>query len=69
MITTVVEFAAPKALVDELFAMFSKPEDGCLSHGLGPKGGKGLPLFNSSLAAGDTTWRIVLVKRKKKQSK
>ena len=69
IVTTVVEFLAPKVLVDELFAMFSKPEDGCLSHGLGSKGGKGLPLFNASLAAGETTWRIVLVKRKTASSK
>lgn len=64
IITTVVEFLAPKALIDQLFAMFKKAEDGCFSHGLGDKGGKGLPLFNASLSSGETTFRIVLVKRK-----
>ena len=29
----------------------------------GDKGGKGLPLFNASLAAGETNFRVVLVKR------
>jgi len=60
----VVEFCTPKALVERLWAMQQKVEDGCLSHGLGEKGGRGLPLFNASLAAGETTFRIVLVKRK-----
>jgi hypothetical protein len=63
VVTTIVEFVAPKALIDKLFAMFQKPEDGCLSHGLGDKGGKGLPLFNASLDAKETTFRIVFVKR------
>ena len=61
--TTVVEFVCPQALVSQLFAMQCKPEDGCLSHGLGDKGGKGLPLFNDSLQNGSTTFRAVLVKR------
>lgn len=61
--TTVVEFVCPLALVSRLFAMQCKPEDGCLSHGLGDKGGKGLPLFNDSLQSGSTTFRAVLVKR------
>ena len=61
--TTVVEFLAPRALIDRLFAMQSKPEEGVLSHGLGNKGGKGLPFFNASLQSGETTFCIVLVKR------
>eukprot|EP00930_Biecheleria_cincta_P072070 TRINITY_DN5950_c0_g1_i1.p1 TRINITY_DN5950_c0_g1~~TRINITY_DN5950_c0_g1_i1.p1 ORF type:complete len:332 (+),score=43.70 TRINITY_DN5950_c0_g1_i1:28-996(+) len=61
--TTVVEFAAPRGLVQHLFAMQSKNEDGAISHGLGDKGGRGLPLFNASLQSGETTFRIVLVKR------
>merc|ERR1719230_1521145 len=61
--TTVVEFAAPRALVDRLFSMQSKNEDGAISHGLGDKGGKGLPLFNESLTKSATTFRLVFVKR------
>jgi len=61
--TTVVEFVCPRALVDRLFAWQCKPEEGCLSHGLGEKGGKGLPLFNESLQSGSTSFRLVLVKR------
>jgi hypothetical protein len=64
VITTIVEFIAPKRLIDQLFLMFRKPEDGCFSHGLGDKGGKGLPLFNASLIAGETTFKIILVRRK-----
>lgn len=63
IVTTVVEFHAPKSLIDTLFSMQKKIEDGCFSHGLGDKGGKGLPLFNASLAAEDISYRIVLVKR------
>jgi len=61
--TTVVEFDMPSALVKRLFDMQSKNEDGAISHGLGDKGGKGLPLFNASLECGESTHRIVLVKR------
>merc|ERR1719199_1950971 len=61
--TTVVEFVAPRSLSDRLFAMQSKNEDGAISHGLGDKGGKGLPLFNASLRSGESSFRIVLVKR------
>lgn len=61
--TTVVEFAAPHSLVKRMFAMQSKNEDGAISHGLGDKGGRGLPLFNASLQSGETTFRIVFVKR------
>lgn len=63
IITTVVEFKSTRSLVDTLFAMQRKIEDGCFSHGLGDKGGKGLTLFNHSLSSGETTYRIVLVKR------
>ena len=61
--TTVVEFNAPRSLVETLFGMQQKAEDGAMSHGLGDKGGKGLPLFNDSLQSGSTTFRAVLVKR------
>merc|ERR1711904_355343 len=61
--TTVVEFLVPRALIQQLFATQSKIEDGAISHGLGDKGGKGLPRFNASLQSGESTFRIVLVKR------
>ena len=61
--TTIVEFNAPRSLVETLFARQQKPEDGAMSHGLGEKGGKGLPLFNAAMRSGDMTHRIVLVKR------
>ena len=61
--TTVVEFMVPCALVRTLFAMQQKPEHGVLSHGLGDKGGHGLPLFNAALRRGEGSFRIVLVKR------
>lgn len=61
--TTVVEFVCPTDLSKRLFSMQSKIEDGAMSHGLGDKGGKGLPIFNESLESGKTTWRIVRVKR------
>lgn len=61
--TTVVEFTAPAELIAILYEMQHKPEDGVMSIGLGHKAGGGLPLFNQSIADGDTTWRIVKVKR------
>lgn len=63
--TTVVEFAVPAELVKTLWAMQSKNEDGAISHGLGDKGGKGLPLFNACLRDPESGsfFRIVLVKR------
>lgn len=42
-----------------------KIEDGARSHGLGPKGGKGLPIFNASLLEGSASWRRVFVKRRR----
>mmetsp|Transcript_10230 Transcript_10230/g.23060 ORF Transcript_10230/g.23060 Transcript_10230/m.23060 type:complete len:215 (-) Transcript_10230:105-749(-) len=61
--TTVVEFMVPRVLIDLLWAMQSKNEDGAISHGLGNKGGKGLPHFNQCLQEGLASFRIVLVKR------
>jgi len=63
--TTVVEFNCSTALVERLYSIQSKIEDGTISHGLGHKAGRTLDLFNESLAQGDTTWRIVLVKRRR----
>ncbi|GIQ85060.1 hypothetical protein KIPB_006672 [Kipferlia bialata] len=63
---TVVEFCVPRSLVDTLFAMQHKCEDGVLSMGLGDKAGKGLPLFNEALSTGQATYRIVRVKRPRK---
>merc|ERR1712232_193202 len=59
--TTVVEFLAPRTLIRQLFEMQSKNEDGAISHGLGNKGGRGLPLFNASLENGEISFRIVMV--------
>lgn len=64
VVTTVVEFEAPKDLIGSIFEQQCKIEDGCMSHGLGNKGGNGLPQFNQCLASGDISFRIVLVKRK-----
>ena len=63
VVTTVVEFDTRRSFVDTLFSMQRKIEDGCFSHGLGDKGGKGLTLFNENLASGKTTYRIVCIKR------
>ena len=68
--TTVFEFEVPAALADRLFTMQHKPEDGCLSHGLGDKGGRGLPLFNESLRAlGRSAFRVVTVRRPRSKPK
>lgn len=65
--TTVMEFDCPAQLIEALFAIQHKPEDGAMSMGLGHKAGGGLPLFNQSLADGSTTWRVVKVKRQHKE--
>ena len=62
--TTVVEFDCSRLLVDKLYSVQSKIEDGTISHGLGHKAGRTLQAFNESLARSQTTWRIVLVKRR-----
>ena len=61
--TTVVEFCVPAVLIDKLWGMQSKNEDGAISHGLGNKGGCGLPHFNACLSEGTSSFRIVMVKR------
>ena len=61
--TTVVEFLAPRSLIDALFARQHKIEDGAMSMGLGDKAGGGLDAFNEALARGEATWRVVAVKR------
>ena len=63
--TTIVEFNAPSAVIEALKRRQMKIEDGALSMGLGDKAGKGLPLFNESMRKGETTYRIVKVKRSK----
>lgn len=63
--TTIVEFTVPTELIDILKDKQMKIEDGAFSMGLGDKAGKGLPLFNQSLANGQTTFRIVKIKRNK----
>eukprot|EP00961_Rhodomonas_salina_P055213 741780-Rhodomonas_salina.1 len=61
--TTIVEFLVPTAIVQNLWSVQHKPEDGVLSHGLGFAAGHTLPLFNESLAKGESKFAIVLVKR------
>jgi hypothetical protein len=61
--STIVEFIAPVDLIRKLEKKQSKVEDGAISMGLGFAGGKGLPLFNESMKNGETTFRIVAVKR------
>jgi hypothetical protein len=68
-VTTIVEFAAPTALVDSLFATFHKAEDGCISTGLGDKAGNTLPLFNAGLADGSVTFCPIVVKRAMRKGK
>ena len=65
--TTIVEFCAPIELIERLKEKQTKIEDGALSIGLGHCAGKGLPLFNESMRKGETTFRIVKVKRSKEK--
>jgi hypothetical protein len=67
--TTVVEFIVPKVTVDTLMAVQHKAEDGAISMGLGSKAGKGLGLFNAALQQPGSSWKIVTVKRRIKDSK
>ena len=53
----------PKALIEALFKIQHKVEDGAISIGLGNKAGGGVTQFNESITSGATTWRIVKVKR------
>ena len=46
---TVIEIVAPTVLIQKLFEKQQKPEDGCLSHGLGFAAGKDLDVMNSWL--------------------
>jgi len=62
-VTSIIEFEMPQELQATLWKMQCKAEDGVLSHGLGDKGGKGLPLFNKGLRCGQVTWQVVFVKR------
>jgi hypothetical protein len=66
---TIVEFCAPTELIETLKQKQMKIEDGALSMGLGDKAGKGLPLFNESMRKGETTFRIVKIKRSKDKQK
>jgi hypothetical protein len=63
--TTVVEFCTSITLIETLKQKQMKIEDGALSMGLGCRAGKGLALFNDSMRNGETTFRIVMVKRSK----
>lgn len=61
--STVMEFVTSIELIAVLMKKQCKVEDGAISMGLGIAAGKGLPLFNQSIQNGETTWRIVKVKR------
>ena len=63
--TTIVEFLTSTKLIETLKQKQMKIEDGALSMGLGDKAGKGLSLFNESMRKGETTYRIIKVKRNK----
>ena len=62
--STIIEFKTKIQLFEDLKKRQIKIEDGCLSIGLGFTAGKGLPDFNESLKKGETTFKIVKVKRK-----
>ena len=47
--STVIEIVAPTFLIQKLFERQQKPEEGCLSHGLGFAAGKDLPMMNEWL--------------------
>lgn len=65
--TTVVEFVCPTALIEVLKKMQMKAEDGAMSMGLGNKAGGGRNMFNECFSKGESTWRIVKVKRPMKK--
>ena len=70
--STVVEFTVPTSVIQRLFAMQHKAEDGVCSMGLGHKAGRGLELFNAALrdaaaATSGSSYRIVLVKRRPRE--
>jgi len=67
--TCIIEFNTPKELIEYIFSVQHKAEDGCLSMGLGNKAGNQLALFNQALAEGKSTWTVVKVKRKLLQKK
>lgn len=61
--TTIVEFDCDEKFVASLWQLQSKIEDGTVSHGLGHKAGNTLESFNETIRDGQTSWRVVLVKR------
>lgn len=63
-VTTIVEFVVPCSVVNELFDIQHKAEDGVISMGLGNKAGNGLSLFNEALRKPGCSYRIVMVKRR-----
>lgn len=63
--SSVVEFNMPTELIDELFAIQHKAEDGALSHGLGHAAGRTVERFNAALKSGKGSYRVVKVKRKR----
>lgn len=65
-VTCIIEFDCEAEMIEELFKRYSKPEQGCMSTGLGSKAGKTLPLFNEHLKTGRITFQTVFVRRLKK---
>eukprot|EP01133_Synstelium_polycarpum_P004008 gene4008-4641_t len=61
--STIAEFTCPQVLIESIGKIQTKIEDGALSMGLGDKAGNTLPLFNDSLIKGESTYRIVKIKR------
>eukprot|EP01132_Coremiostelium_polycephalum_P009176 gene9176-11248_t len=59
----IVEFTSPLELIEKLRSIYTKVEDGALSIGLGNKSGNSLHFFNDSMKSGETTFRIVKLKR------
>jgi hypothetical protein len=68
-VTTIIEFCCSAVFVDELFVIFSKAEDGCMSHGLGNKAGGTVSRFNAAIASGLIVFRVVFVRRLVKKKK
>jgi hypothetical protein len=63
--SSIVEFNMPTALIDALFAIQHKAEDGALSHGLGRAAGRTVAQFNAALTNGSGWFRVVKVRRRR----
>jgi hypothetical protein len=63
--SSIVEFNMPTKLIDALFRIQHKAEDGALSHGLGRAAGRTVAQFNEALQDGTGRFRVVKVRRKR----